>query len=119
MGNSDKCNQFAIGYLLYLHPSEERPWVLIASLLFIFMGACLVLGSSAVRADIDLVVYFVAYGFQIGWMGVILLSPLRELTQRLSFVVLGVVTLVALSEISKLDLHQYLQPPKVSDNSGS
>jgi hypothetical protein len=50
------------------------------------------------------------------WMAVILFSPLKPLTRRLGFVVLGVITLVALSEISKLNLHQYLQPPKVSDN---
>ena len=54
---------------------------------------------------------------QICWMAVILFSPLQRLTRRLSFVVLGVLTLVGLSEISKLNLHQYLQPPKVSDNS--
>jgi hypothetical protein len=35
----------------------------------------------------------------------------------LGFVVLGVLMLVVLSEISKLDLHQYLQPPRVSDSS--
>src|SRR5215471_18348500 len=108
---------FTIGYLLYLHSSEERPWVLIASLLFIFMGACLVLGSSAVRADTEMVVYFVTYGFQVGWMGVILLSPLQELTRRLAFVVLGVLTLIALSEISKLNLDQYLHPATVSESS--
>jgi hypothetical protein len=107
---------FTIGYLLYLHPSEDRPWVLIASLLFIFMEACLVLGSSAARTNMHMVVYFVTLGFQIGWMGVILLSPLQELTRRLSFVVLGVIILVALSEISKLDLHRYLQPAKVSES---
>jgi hypothetical protein len=44
-------------------------------------------------------------------------SPLQQLTRRLSFVVLGVLTLIGLSEISKLDLHRYLQPPKVSENS--
>jgi hypothetical protein len=43
-------------------------------------------------------------------------SPSQQLTRRLSFVVVGVLTLIALSEISKLNLHQYLQPPKVSDN---
>ena len=51
------------------------------------------------------------------WCGIILVSPLQQLTRRLGFVVLGVITLVVLSEISKLNLHQYLQPPKVSDNS--
>jgi hypothetical protein len=51
---------------------------------------------------------------QICWMAVILFSPLPQLARRLGFVVLGVLTLLALSEISKLNLHQYLQPPKIS-----
>ncbi len=50
-------------------------------------------------------------------MAVISFSPLRQLARRLGFVVLGVLTLVVLSEISKLSLHQYLQPAKVSDSS--
>jgi hypothetical protein len=54
--------------------------------------------------------------FQAYWMTIVLFSPLKQLTRRLGFVVLGVLTLVVLSEISKLNLHQYL-PPKVSDNS--
>jgi hypothetical protein len=57
-----------------------------------------------------------AFGLiQICWMAVILFSPLQQLTRRLIFVVLGVLTLVVLSEISKLNLHQYLQPTRVSD----
>jgi hypothetical protein len=60
----------------------------------------------------------VAYGFlQFCWMAVLLLSPLQQLTKRLGFVVVGVVMLIGLNEISKLNLHQYLQPPKVSENS--
>jgi hypothetical protein len=39
------------------------------------------------------------------------------LAKRLGFVVVGVVMLVGLNEISKLNLHQYLQAPKVSENS--
>jgi hypothetical protein len=50
-----------------------------------------------------------------GWMMAILYSPLQQLVRRMAFVVLGVLTLVALSEISKLDLHQYLKPAKVSE----
>jgi hypothetical protein len=49
------------------------------------------------------------------WFGIILVCPLQQLTRRLAFVVVGVVMLIGLSEISKLNLHQYLQPPKVSD----
>jgi hypothetical protein len=55
--------------------------------------------------------------FQVCWMAMTLLSPLQQLIRRLSFVVLGVLTLVGLSELSKLKLHQYLHPTKVSDNS--
>jgi hypothetical protein len=50
-------------------------------------------------------------------MAAVLFCPLQQLARRLSFVVLGVILLITLSEISKLNLHQYLQPPKVSDNS--
>jgi len=57
------------------------------------------------------------YWLPVGLLLVIFLSPLQQLTRSLGFVVLGVVTLLALSEISKLNLHQYLQPPKVSNNS--
>jgi hypothetical protein len=53
--------------------------------------------------------------FQILWMAVILFSPLQQLTRRLVFVVIGVLTLIVLSEISKLNLHQYLQPTRASD----
>jgi hypothetical protein len=55
--------------------------------------------------------------FQVCWMAVILFSPVQQLTRRLGFAVLGVLTLIGLSEISKLNLHQYLQSPKVSENS--
>ena len=50
--------------------------------------------------------------FQILWMAVILFSPLPQLTRRLGYIVLGVLTLLVLSEISKLNLHQYLQPTR-------
>jgi hypothetical protein len=54
---------------------------------------------------------------QFCWMAVILFCPVRQLTRRLGFVVLGVLTLVALSEISKLNLHQHLKLAKASENS--
>src|SRR5262249_52792285 len=61
--------------------------------------------------------FAVLFLFQICWMGAVLFSPLRQLTRRLSFVVVGVITLASLSEISTLNLHQYLQPPMGSGNS--
>jgi TIR domain len=153
---------FPICYLLLV--VKERSWVVIASLLFLFMSICLILvplntqfniysiltGTKSVleqagclpdvkTLDDAIKLEERCYGLwerqaqdfwygqvsyvswmvllPICWMGVILFSPLQQLTRRLSFVVLGVLTLVGLSEISKRNLHQYLQPPKVSDNS--
>jgi TIR domain len=103
---------FPLAYLLYF--VKGRAWVLVASPLFLFMAWCLLLplGMDGTYSD-----YSVAAGMfswlgliQICWMAVILFSPLPQLTRRLGFVVLGVLTLVALSEISKLNLHQYLRP---------
>src|SRR5262249_35121067 len=95
------------------------------SLLFLLMGVCLLLVPVHVSpigkvpgTDFSVGNYpAVTLLFQILWMAVILFSLLQQLTRRLGFVVLGVLMLVALSEISKLDLRQYLKPPKVSQNS--
>jgi TIR domain len=118
---------FPAVYLLYF--VKERSWVVVASLLFLFMAGCLLFApfvqffmpdgieSGDVLLTLRLVAISGAALLQLCWMAVILLSPVRQLTRRLGFVVLGVLTLVAFSEISKLNLHQYLQLPKVSDNS--
>jgi hypothetical protein len=111
---------FPIGYLLYLRPAEEWVWILISSLLFLFMAGCLLIAPSwsELRFDYWSVGFLSATFFlQVGWMAAVLFSPLQQLTRRLGFVVVGVLTLIGLSEISKLNLHQYLQPPKVSENS--
>jgi len=112
-----------IGHLLYF--LRERSWVLIASLLFLAMSVCLlfvplffgVLRSGDASTAADESILFALALLQFSWMAAIIFSPLQQLTRRLGFVVLGVLTLISLSEISKLNLHQYLQPPKVSDNS--
>jgi TIR domain len=110
-----------IGHLLYF--LRERSWVLTASLLFLAMSVCLLFvplffeASSDASTAADESILSALALLQISWMTVIIFSPLQQLVRRLSFVVLGVITLVALSEISKVNLHQYLQPPKVSDNS--
>jgi hypothetical protein len=49
--------------------------------------------------------------FQILWMSAVLLSPLKKLTHRLTFVVVGVFALFLLNELSKFNLHEYLVPP--------
>ena len=59
---------------------------------------------------------FAFYGVQICWMAMVLFAPIRELTRRLTLLVLGMLTLAALNELSKLSLHQYLQAPKASFN---
>src|SRR6516164_5767090 len=107
-----------IGYLLYV--SKKRFVILTASFLFLAMGGCLLIApiwSRRVESEVTVFV-FIGSGFillQICLMAAILFSPLQQLTRRLAFVVLGVLTLVALSEISKLNLHQYLLPAKVSE----
>src|SRR5262249_35069001 len=104
---------FPIGYLLYV--VKERLLVLVTSLLFLFMGVCLLLVPLLTNPGTWLVFNLSALVLlQICWMTVILFSPLQQLTRRLGFVVVGVVTLIALSEISKLNLHQYLKPTKTS-----
>src|SRR5262249_19838748 len=111
-----------MGYLIYF--AEERLWVVVNSLLYLCMSFFLLLlphnaersfenpddmvGNTALIATCILL--------QVCWIAVIVFSPLQQLARRLGFVVLGVLTLVGLSEISKLDLHQYLRPPKVWDN---
>jgi hypothetical protein len=111
-----------VGYLVYF--SKERLLVVVNSLVFMFMSFCLLFlpleslpyveAERAISALVNQLALILM--FPICWMAVILFSPLKSLTRRLGFVVLGVLTLVALSEISKLNLHQYLQPPKLSDN---
>src|SRR5262249_26307105 len=116
-------------YLLFF--GKERLLILTASLLFLAMGGFLLVAPTFEAGPLRLgppasitieqklaTLVFAGSGFvllQICWMTVILFSPLQQLTRRLAFVVLGVITLVVLSEISKLDLHQYLKPAKVSE----
>jgi hypothetical protein len=109
---------FTIVYLICF--VKERLWAVINSLLFLFMIACLLALPLSDIAKDEWVLSALGMGVLVtSWMAVILFSPLKRLTRRLSFVVLGVLTLVALSELSKLNLHQYLQSPiKVSDKSG-
>jgi hypothetical protein len=126
------------------HIEEERSWVMITSLLFLFMGACLLIvplefsflmlyyhfnlsyimsnlhslkASARNLWDIFVVVLAVAGLFPVCWMAVISFSPLQPLARRLGFVVLGVLTLIVLSEISKLNFHEYLKPTRVSEKS--
>jgi TIR domain len=136
---------FPIAYLLYVR--QERVWVLASSLFFVVIAICLLVYPLVYQMaacqqsaydtfmeggyvypsyvesmkhceDINTVLFSsISVLFQVLWIAVIIFSPVQQLTKRLGFVVLGVLTLVALSEISKLNLHQYLQPPKVSDNS--
>jgi hypothetical protein len=98
-----------LSYLLYF--VKERLWFFIASLSFFVMVGCLLIeplsaeNTDTAGALIDLSFVFL---FQFFWMAVVLFSPLQQLTRRLGFAVIGVLTLVLLSEISKLNLHQYL-----------
>jgi hypothetical protein len=99
---------FPLCYLLYY--SNQRSWVVISSMLFLVMSILLLLvpitpllfGSRERYLEFMIVAVSPMLLLQICWMAVILFSPLQQLTRRLGFVVLGVLTLVVLSEISKL-----------------
>jgi hypothetical protein len=110
---------FTMAYLLYI--TKTRSWVIISSVLFGIMSLCvLILPLYTAAYETGLMIEVmkglsVVTILPVCWMAVILFSPLQQLTRRLGFVVLGVLTLVALSEISKLNLHQYLKPAKVSE----
>ena len=103
-----------LAYLLYL--VEERSWLVVNSLLFLFIAGCLLMplliGLNVTSEQEMYVMYVKSFSIftllQLCWMAVILFSPVQQLTRRLGFAVLGILTLVGLSEISKLNLHQYL-----------
>jgi hypothetical protein len=118
-----------LGYLLCV--SSERRWVLASSIFFTGIGVCLFLGPLWVQLETcwprlvesfgacvmqsQAIMMFSLGLFQIFWIAVTIFSPLQQLTRRLAFVLLGVLMLIGLSEISKLDLHQYLKSAKVSE----
>jgi hypothetical protein len=109
-----------MGYLIYF--AEERLWVVVNSLLYLCMSFFLLLLPlfTLDNPDTSAMVDFTAFlgtmlMLQVCWIAVIVFSPQQQLARRLGFVVLGVLTLIALSEISKRDLHQYLKPAKVSE----
>jgi hypothetical protein len=89
----------------------ERPRIVIDALLFLFMSGCLLIVPTMKIAE---------YGYEYDetsdiwwlwfmlswlvlvqscWMAIILFSPPKQLTRRLGFVVLGVLALIALSEV--------------------
>ena len=94
-----------IGYLLFF--VKERLLAVIASLLFFVMVGCLLIVPLEVEdTESSFTIELPLFVFQIFWMAVILFSPLQQLTRRQSFIVLGVLTLIGLSEF--LNLQQYL-----------
>ena len=105
----------ALGCLLYA--LKDRFMVLIDSGLFILMSGCILFipisSSTTMSTGLRMWSYFGL--LQVCWFAVILFTPLQQLARRLGFVVLGVLTLIALSGISKLNLHQYLKPARVSE----
>jgi hypothetical protein len=106
--------------IVYFSLVKQRSAAFTDLRLFCAMGIC-VFFVIFMNISVDLssvaIIFMWFILFQMCWMAVILFSPLPQLTRRLGFVVLGVLILIGLSEISKLNLHQYLQPPKVSENS--
>jgi hypothetical protein len=114
--------QCALSIVLLIFTTKEKAWVFGAAVLF---AGCIFLGFIAPlyriwhieginQAVLFSVGAFADFLLPSCLVAVVLLTPLRELTRRLTLLVLGMLTLIALNEISKLNLHQYLQAPKSS-----
>jgi len=82
--------------LVYMRIGKAWGWILIASLLFLFVAGCLLIAPLWAETD-KFNSGLVAFNILFFWMYVVLLTPLQQLTRRLAFVVSGVLTLVALS----------------------
>jgi hypothetical protein len=102
---------FPAGFLIFV--MEEKALVVLASLLFFLCVAFLVVipdaghGTNNVGYDEydtlndDVLTMLLMYFYQIGWMAVVLFTPLRPLVQCLGFLLMGVVILVAIGKISE------------------
>ena len=114
---------FPTGFLMYY--CTDRFWTLVASLLYLSLATCIAIMPFASdlwaltpqRPDIEVKWNPIFVFAQICQLPILWLSPSRQLARRLGFLVIFVIALVALNELSRLSLQQYLQPPKVSDNS--
>jgi hypothetical protein len=92
---------------------EEKALVVPASLLFFLCVTFLVVipasGQGINNADYDeydtlddaVLMMLLIYFYQIGWMAVVLFTPLRPLVQCLSFLLMGVAILIAIGKISE------------------
>jgi hypothetical protein len=90
---------------------EEKALLVPASLLF-FLCVTLLVAIPAASHGINNIEYdntlndavlmmWLIYFYQIGWIAVVLFSPLRPLVQCLSFLLMGVAILTAIGKISE------------------
>jgi TIR domain len=122
---------FPLCFALYF--IQDRVWVCATWILFLICGVMLLLKReffSVPYLDEDWL-YTSVWGYlytlpyewlwivpeyliPICWIAVSLFVPIRELTRRLTLLLFGMLTLLALNELSKLNLQRYLQAPKTS-----
>jgi len=111
---------FPTAFLIFV--MEEKALVVSASLLF-FLCVTLLAVIPAVSHGINNVEYdeydtlndavlmmLLIYFYQIGWMAVVLFTPLRPLVQCLGFLLMGAAILVAIGKISEFGAASALQP---------
>jgi hypothetical protein len=112
---------FPLAFILYV--SKRRLLVFGAWCLFAAIGIVLLIpiiqvsiATSRVPRDpvINWSIGIAMLVFQLSQFVCILLTPTTPLIRRLGVLMIGLVVLVGLSEISKLNLRQYLQPPRAT-----
>jgi hypothetical protein len=111
---------FPAGFLVFV--VKEKALVVSVSLLFFLCVAFLVIipasGHDINNADYDeydtlndaVLMMLLIYFYQIGWMALVLFTPLRPLVQCLSFLLMGVAILTAIGKISEFGSASALQP---------
>jgi hypothetical protein len=108
-------------YVFILYVSKHRIIVSASYLMFAIIVIVLlwpifyVQDDNKPRAEAETWALLGLFIFQLAGFACILLTPTTPLVRRFGFLLIGVAILVGLSEISKLNLRQFLDPKRMSD----
>jgi hypothetical protein len=96
---------------------REKLKLAICILLFAFFSVCIQITPLAISSTTEAILgaitgFFLLFQPMISF--VLLFTPIAPLLRRLVFLTIALLLLITFNEISKINLHPYLQPPKVS-----
>jgi hypothetical protein len=115
------CIYIVVPIMYVLYASRERTQCLVSAVLYLFFSIVLVVGpllAMVLRKQVEMdsfsivTIAFLPLVLQLGLTLIVSFAPLRAVNRRLVFIVIGVFLLVALNEISKLNLYQYFLAPR-------